>query len=367
MQFPTKRINRYDPGRLRQLRAQLREMRSQQNETTWPAAQLQLCAEAGVFYWFLPQSAGGAGWTTTDLLRGYFELAAGCLTTAFVLTQCMGAFQRIAASENRALKAELLTDLTTGRRLATLGISQLTTSQRHLGRPVLLATRVGDNYRLDGRSPWVTGARHTDLFVLAAATEEGQQMLCAVNSTEPGVLVKPAPELVGLTGSETSEVLLEGVLVASDRQIAGPAPDLMSRGGGNAGGLQTSALAIGLASESIDFIAEAAEKRPELTDFSTPLRRELDALEAELLSGAVNQSSPVSNSAPFDPFQCRARANSLALRATQAALIAAKGSGYVRGHCAGRWCQEALFFLVWSCPPSVVENYRMELIHPQTE
>ena len=41
----------------------------------------------------------------------------------------------------------------------------------------------------------------------------------------------------------------------------------------------------------------------------------------------------------------RQRANSLVLRATQAALAAAKGTGYVVGHPAGRWCREALFFL----------------------
>jgi hypothetical protein len=49
------------------------------------------------------------------------------------------------------------------------------------------------------------------------------------------------------------------------------------------------------------------------------------------------------------------------LRATQAALAAAKGAGYVAGHEAGRWCREALFFLVWSCPPQVMEANLCEL------
>ncbi|MEX1224544.1 MAG: acyl-CoA dehydrogenase, partial [Pirellulales bacterium] len=54
------------------------------------------------------------------------------------------------------------------------------------------------------------------------------------------------------------------------------------------------------------------------------------------------------------PEQLRTRANSLALRASQASLTAAKGAGYVWGHPAGRWCREALFFLVWSCPQPVL-------------
>ena len=37
-------------------------------------------------------------------------------------------------------------------------------------------------------------------------------------------------------------------------------------------------------------------------------------------------------------------------RAAQAALTAAKGAGFVRGHPAERLARESLFFLVWSCP-----------------
>jgi hypothetical protein len=51
----------------------------------------------------------------------------------------------------------------------------------------------------------------------------------------------------------------------------------------------------------------------------------------------------------------------LALRTSQAALAAAKGVGYVVGHPAGRWCREALFFLVWSCPQGVMTANLCEL------
>ena len=51
----------------------------------------------------------------------------------------------------------------------------------------------------------------------------------------------------------------------------------------------------------------------------------------------------------------------VATGATQAALVAAKGAGYVEGHRVGRWCQEALFFLVWSCPQAVLDANLCEL------
>jgi hypothetical protein len=65
--------------------------------------------------------------------------------------------------------------------------------------------------------------------------------------------------------------------------------------------------------------------------------------------------------APCSNEELRTRANSLVLRASQAALAAAKGAGYVAGHPAGRWCREALFFLVWSCPQPVIAANVCEL------
>ena len=51
----------------------------------------------------------------------------------------------------------------------------------------------------------------------------------------------------------------------------------------------------------------------------------------------------------------RAKANALVLRATQAALTACKGVGFVHPHPAQRWARQALFFLVWSCPRPAAE------------
>ena len=66
-----------------------------------------------------------------------------------------------------------------------------------------------------------------------------------------------------------------------------------------------------------------------------------------------------SDAAPRDAL--RARANSLVMRAGQAALTAAKGAGFVVGHPAGQAVSEALFFLVWSCPQAVAAAGLCEL------
>jgi hypothetical protein len=118
--------------------------------------------------------------------------------------------------------------------------------------------------------------------------------------------------------------------------------------------LQTSTLAIGLADAALKFLEEEAIKRPDLLGPATELRREQKQLEQTLLDLAGG-NQVCSNE------HLRAGANSIALRASQAALAAAKGTGYVVGHPAGRWCREALFFLVWSCPQGVMAANLCEL------
>jgi hypothetical protein len=124
--------------------------------------------------------------------------------------------------------------------------------------------------------------------------------------------------------------------------------------GAKTGGLQTSTLAIGLAAAAIDFLARESDKRPDLLLPTGGLRAEQLELKTDLMALALGQGSCTHD-------ELRGRANSLVLRATQAALTAAKGAGYVVGHPAGRWCREALFFLVWSCPQPVTSATLCEL------
>jgi alkylation response protein AidB-like acyl-CoA dehydrogenase len=131
----------------------------------WPTEQLQMCGKRGVFAWFVPQAWGGMGWSDQDIVRGYLQLSEACLTTTFIITQRTGACRRILASENEPLKARLLPDLLNGRSFATVGISHLTTSRRHLAAPAMAAHESGDGFVLEGFSPWVTGAVHADTIV----------------------------------------------------------------------------------------------------------------------------------------------------------------------------------------------------------
>ncbi len=129
---------------------------------------------------------------------------------------------------------------------------------------------------------------------------------------------------------------------------------IAGRSGTKTGGLQTSALAAGLSASAIEFLTRESQQRPDLVGATDHLQNEHDELERDLISLASGVPACTSD-------EVRARANSLALRSTQAALAAAKGAGYASGHPAGRWCREAMFFLVWSCPQPVMNANLCEL------
>jgi hypothetical protein len=151
---------------------------------------------------------------------------------------------------------------------------------------------------------------------------------------------------------------LERVVVDRRFVIAGPIEQVMKKGASSTGSLGTSALAIGLSRAAIDRLSIEASARSDLIPILEPLREECAALNAALAAaaqGAAADDSSLSSEA------IRARANSLALRSTQALLAASKGAGFVSGHFAERAVREAMFFLVWSCPQPVVAAALREL------
>jgi alkylation response protein AidB-like acyl-CoA dehydrogenase len=321
----------------------------------WPADTLAWCGEAGVYEWFLPREWGGQDWSDADIIRGYLKLSTACLTTAFIITQRSGACRRIAGAVNQELAARLLPDLVSGKAFATVGISHLTTSRRHVARPVLAAEATSNGFVLDGFSPWVTGALHASTIVTGATLPDGRQILVALPTDSAGVTVPPPVKLVGLSGSATGEVRCDRVQLGREWLLAGPSPNVMNLGtGAGTGGLQTSTLALGLATAAVDFLEGESGPRAELSDVVAELRHAQQELTTQLLALAAGEKV-----CSQDDF--RARANSFVLRSTQAALSAAKGSGYVYSHPVGRWCREALFFLVWSCPAGVMRANLCEL------
>lgn len=332
-----------------------------QSENQWPASSLQLCGQSGVFAWFIDKLYGGQGWNSRQITEGYLALSKACLKTTFIITQRTSATDRIQTSHNEQLKADLLPDLAAGRTSTTVGISHLTTSRQHT-QPAMRARRVEGGFVVEGFSPWVTGSPHADTILMGAVLPDAKQILFIGRrnqieeqiAAQPGFQSAPPQQLMALTGSQTGAVHVSDLFVPDSDIVNGPVGNVIKvAAGAMTGGLQTSTLAIGHASAAVQFICNEAEKRADLQATAAEFSAQLAEARSQLLARADGQD--------VCSQELRKTANSLVLRATQAALVAAKGAGYVDGHKVGRWCREAMFFLVWSCPQPVSQASLCEL------
>lgn len=317
------------------------------DQATWPTASWEALRRAGITGWSIPPEYGGQGFDGPELLDGYAQLAAACLTTCFILSQREAAVRRILDSGNDRLCTELLPSLARGETVTTVGLSQLTTSRQH-GRPALMAREVGETFVFDGIMPWVTAAPRADYFITGAVLEDGRQILAVLHREQEGVKVGPPLELMALQGSLTAEVTCANVVVDRRWLLAGPAEKVMSGARGGTGGLETSCLALGLTGAATAYLLQESANRPELRSTAERLEETRRALVGEM-------HAMLEDSTPEKAADLRGRANAVVLQATQAALTASKGTGFLRQHPAQRWARQAMFFLVWSCPRPAAE------------
>jgi len=312
----------------------------------WRSGAFASLARSGALAGFIPADCGGTAATEPAVLEMLAAIAGRCLTTALALTQWASACRIIAGGEP-ALRSARLPALARGDTPTTVGISQLSTSRRHLGTPSLVSARTNNTWRLNGLCPWVTGADSSDTIVTGALTETGEQFFFVVPTAAKGLDIAPPMQMLALSGSRTSSVAFQDVEPAD---VIVPA-----EAGVRTGGLATTALAVGATRAAIAILDEEARGRPALEPVAAGLRAEVDALWRQLDESADGGIEPA------DRDRLRAHANGLVVRAAQAALTASKGAGFVAGHPAERLVRESMFFLVWSCPQSVTSAVMCEL------
>lgn len=318
----------------------------------WPAASWDAVRAAGLLGWCVPPEYGGAGRPPADGLAAGEALGSACVTTAFVLSQREAAV-RLVLKGPPHLRTRYLPGLAAGDHFLTVGLSQLTTSRQHGGAALRAAPAPGGGFVLDGDIPWVTGADRAADVVVGATLPDAAQVLAVLPTDRPGVTVGPPMPLAAVTGSRTCAIRCDGVAVGAELLLAGPSEHVL--GGTGGGGLETSALALGLAAAAADFLRRETAGRPWLADAAGHFESRLAAARRQLVE--------LSGGPPSDAvLALRAECTRLALRTSQAALLTAKGAGYVVPHPAQRWSRQALFFLVWSCPRAVADAVLADLL-----
>lgn len=332
------------------LRDKLRAIDDTSDGCSWSQERIQVLREAGCFGNVIAREFSGNATPPLAQLQTYHAVGAGSTSAALILTQHDSACELLGHCGNDGLKQRLLPQCAAGDKLATVGISQLTTSRRHSGAAAMRATLDGDAFILDGVMPWVTSVRHADVIVTGAVLDDNRQILACVPMDAPGLAPGEPMDLMALRSSWTSEVHCDGVRVTPDDLLSGPAEKVLAIRA-PVKPLKVSGVGLGLATtlydESKSLASNLGDAEQLMTEAVTPT---YEAVRERLFAAADQLNDPA---AEIPSGEIRSDVNALLVRLAATVMTLAKGSGFLSSHPVQRLVREAMFFMVWSAPDPV--------------
>ncbi len=175
---------------------------------------------------------------------------------------CFGLFTRGTEEQKR----KFLPDMLGGELLGAYCLSE-----PHAGSdPAAMTTRArrdGDDYVLTGAKAWTTHGGHADFYKVMARTGDGRNDIsCFLVPADADGLTADAPERkMGLTGSTTATMRLDGVRVPVERRLGEEGEGLkIALAGLDAGRLGIAAVATGLAQGALDHAVGYAKERDDV-------------------------------------------------------------------------------------------------------
>lgn len=290
--------------------------------TVLPRSNLDALASLGLYGAAIPVHVGGPGLPPAQLLEVIEILSGGCLTTAFVWLQHLGASNVVAHADH------LIADGTAA--AAASGELRLGVAFAHLrrpGPPVLTASQTTGGWLVNGSAPWVTGwERIHRVHTASLQHDDAQTIVWALIDAKAGPTLRAERlELAAVNASSTVTLHFDHHFVPDDRvTVIEPLQAWMVR---DAAGLRTNgSLAIGLAQRCLTLLGDHGDA---LAHELVHRRTRLDAASSETEMAAA-----------------RAEASAFSLRCSAAALACGGGRSIVRDHQAQRLAREALFLLV---------------------
>ena len=180
---------------------------------TFPTEQVAALADSGLLGLLLPESVGGLGGGPRDLVETMMTVASACGSTAMVYLMHLSAAAVTAAAPPDDGGNQLLADLASGAKLATLAFSEKG-SRSHFWAPVSRAVRTSaDSVTIGADKSWVTSATTADVYVASclAAESEGptETNLYVVDRSADGVKVLGSFDGIGLRGNDSAPVRLD--------------------------------------------------------------------------------------------------------------------------------------------------------------
>jgi alkylation response protein AidB-like acyl-CoA dehydrogenase len=282
---------------------------------TLPVELLDSLADAGLYGFVLDADFP----TVCSVIEA---LASGCLTTAFVWVQHLGAVRAAATSEYESVRDEWMEPLASGRRRGGLALGGALP-----GPPALRARETDGGWLFGGVSPFLSGWGRIDVIHAAARTDDGRLVWAFVDARAGETLTVQRLSLAALNATATMRADFYEHPVPQERVVAiapfaegQPAPELLRI---------HSSLALGVIVRCCTLLGPTP-----LDDELATVRAELDRLDPETMPAV------------------RAAAGELALRAAAAVMTATGSRSLLLSEHAQRLAREALFVLVYALRPA---------------
>jgi alkylation response protein AidB-like acyl-CoA dehydrogenase len=239
----------------------------------FPEKLFKKCAANGYLGLRYPETVGGMGGDFISFCLMVEELARGSMSLASAVSMqaLMGTdfVYRFGTEDHRQ---RLLEPALQGQKIGTIAMTEPDFGS-DLGGIKTFAEPVDSGWRISGRKMWITSATVADFFTVAAKTDPEAGFkgidLFLVEKDNPGLKVGRQIEKLGVRASETSEVILDDVLIPKENLLGE-----QGTGFKNLGQIlgqirtMTGALALGLGQAALEDSIEYADQR---TQFGKPI------------------------------------------------------------------------------------------------
>ena len=223
----------------------------------FPVAELRALGELGLLAIAVPEALGGGEMGTVAYSLAMQELARGDAAVAVAVSVTNMVAELIAAHASPALAQRWVPRIASGELICgAFGLSEAEAGSDPSAMRTT-ATRTAHGWRLTGTKQWITSGDHAGCMVVWALTDPaaGRKSISAfvVDGKAPGLSVARLEDKLGIHGSSTAALVLDGVEV-DDGAVLGEV------GGGFA--LAMSALdggRIGIASQAVGIARGALE------------------------------------------------------------------------------------------------------------
>ncbi|HEY2715667.1 MAG TPA: acyl-CoA dehydrogenase family protein [Solirubrobacterales bacterium] len=237
---------------------------SAEEDARFPRDAFALLGELGFLGMPYPEELGGAGQPYELYLQVLEELAAAWATVGVgVSVHVMSCFP-LASRGSEEQQRRFLPEMLSG---SMLGAYCLSEAEAGSDPAAMRATarREGSGYRLEGSKAWTTHGGEADFYTVFARTSDDRRrgISCFLVSAESDGISAHKPERkMGLTGSTTATVELDGVAVEAERLIGEEGDGLaIALQALDSGRLGIAAVATGLAQAALDHAVAYAKER----------------------------------------------------------------------------------------------------------